>query len=143
MFKRIKYFSVFLILFFSGCSSYAKDKIPYLIDASVNMEASSEYEIAGLDFSFLNRSEKTVSEFTLVFYLFDEDGEPASLCRSNIVLSVSGEIPPGERMEETLSLDSFFSASPDQDYFTDYVYVSKIKYEDGSIWKDPFGLSLY
>ena len=107
------------------------------------MDASSDYEIAGLDFSFFNRSEKTVSEFTLVFYLFDEDGEPASLCRSNIVLSVSCEIPPGERLEKLLSLDTFFSAVPEQEYFTDYVYVSRIKYEDGSTWKDPFGLSLY
>lgn len=143
MFKQIKYIFCACVILFSGCSSYAKDIIPYLIDASVNMDASSDYEIAGLDFSFFNRSEKTVSEFTLVFYLFDEDGEPASLCRSNIVLSVSCEIPPGERLEKLLSLDTFFSAVPEQEYFTDYVYVSKIKYEDGSTWKDPFGLSLY
>jgi hypothetical protein len=117
--------------------------VPYIIDAKLNMEDSSDFDIAGLDLSFLNRSERTVNEFSIVFYIFDEDGEPASLCRSNVVLSVKCELLPGEKIEKCLNLDSFFSVVPDEEYSLDYVYISRIKYADGSVWKDPFGLSLY
>ncbi len=143
MFRQIKYCFLLCVFFFSGCSAFCKEQVPYIIDAKLNMEDSSDFDIAGLDLSFLNRSERTVNEFSIVFYIFDEDGEPASLCRSNVVLSVKCELLPGEKIEKCLNLDSFFSVVPDEEYSLDYVYISRIKYADGSVWKDPFGLSLY
>ena len=135
--------SAFFLL--SSCKdfSFCDEKVPYLIKAELDMGESTEFDIAGLNLYFLNRSEKQVSEITIVFYMFDEDGEPASLCRSNIVLSVKENVAAGTSIETCLNLDSFFTYIPEEQYTADYIYVSRIVYEDGSEWKDSFGLQLY
>ncbi|MBR1638349.1 MAG: hypothetical protein IJ688_03080 [Treponema sp.] len=107
------------------------------------MNDCDEYEIAGLNLSFKNNGKKRVSEFNIVFYLFDEEGEPVSLFRSNLVLNVKTDISAGESEDFMLSLDSFFTYEPESDYYIDYVYISRIVYSDGSSWNDPFGLALY
>ena len=141
--KTCKLLILFICMTFFSCKAFTAEKIPYLIESSLVMEDSSDYEIAGLKLSFLNRSDKKVSEFTIVFYLFDEDGEPASFCRSNVVLTVKNEIDAGQKLEACLNLDSFFFYEPEVNYFADYVYISRIVYEDGTSWNDPFGLMVY
>ncbi|MCR4580379.1 MAG: hypothetical protein K5681_08535 [Treponema sp.] len=141
--KIYKILLLFLIFMLTGCKGFSKDIVPYLISSSIEMEESPDYEIAGLNLSFHNRSEKTVKTFTIAFYVFDEDGEPASFCRSNIVISVEKEIGPGESSQMLLPLDQFFSYRPEELYTADYLYVSRIIYSDQSSWTDPFGLALY
>ena len=127
---------------FFACSAFSAEKVPYNIEGNLEMDESEDYEIAGLNLYFYNRSERTVKEFTIVFYVFDADGEPASFCRSNISFSVKKTIPAQEAIDVCLSLDSFFIYVPDEYCTADYMYVSRILYEDGSVWQDPFGLAL-
>lgn len=131
----------FVILFITSCSVYAKEPAPYYINADFVMEEnSSDYEICGVDLYFLNKIEKKIEEFTVVFYLFDEDGEPISEGKSNIVLNVNREIGDNQAYFDCLSLDKYFNEKPDFYTSIDYLYVSRIVYEDGSVWQDPFGM---
>ncbi len=125
---------------FCSCSAFTKNNIPYLIDAEMVMEDSPDYEVAGLNFDFFNKENKTVSKITMVFYLYDSDGNPVSFGKSNIVVSVGVTVEPGERIQGCISLDGFLFEYPEEVYQVDYLYLSQIVYEDGSSWSDPFGL---
>ena len=40
------------------------------------------------------------------------------------------------------NLDKYFYAAAQGKYETEYLYVSRIVYSDGSEWSDPFGLEV-
>lgn len=134
-------------LFLFGCCSFSdqkKSETPYITEGKMEMDENSmDYEVAGLDFFFLNKSDKNISELTVVFFLFDKDGEPISGGKSNIVLTVKEQILAKSSLRCCLNLDDYFSIVPDEIYTVDYLYISKIVYEDGSVWSDPFGMTIY
>ena len=72
--------------------------------------------------------------------LFDEDGNPLSFGKNNIVAKVNVPLAAGEGINGCISLDPFLFEIPDYEYEVDYLYVSLITYEDDSVWSDPFGL---
>ncbi len=139
--KIISKFLLIICILFSACSAYAKESVPYIVSGEVVLSSeASEFNAAGFEFYFLNKSEKTVKKFTLVFFLFDEDGEPISNGRSNIVISVEHEIEGNDYLTACLSLDKYLNEIPEVPYEVDYLYVSKIEYVDGSDWDDPLGM---
>lgn len=144
--KHFSYVSLKLLFFvfclnFSSCSLFAGESCPYLVNGEVRITTDAdEFELAGFDLYFLNKSEKRIESFTIVFYLFDEDGEPVSNGRCNFVLSIKKTVDAGDSMETCISLDSYLQEIPEYSYEVDYLYVSKINYEDGSVWDDPLGL---
>ena len=144
MYRRECILKAVLVVFcfvISSCSLFARESIPYLVNAEMVTESENcEFQAAGLDLYFFNRSEKAVLSFTLVFFLFDEDGEAISDGRSNIVLSVKSRVEAGDVLESCVSLDQFFYSIPEYAYDIDYLYVSRIEYEDGEIWQDPLGM---
>lgn len=128
-------------LFISGCALFGTETAPYAIKGNMTLENEhNEFEAAGINLSLLNKSNKSISEFTVVFSLFDEDGEPVSTGRSNVVISVNTTIQPHELYECCLSLDKFLCEIPESPYFVDYLYISRILYEDNSLWTDAFGI---
>lgn len=130
-------------LLFSSCGLFSRDIPPYLAKGEMVMDnEAEEYEIAGLKLFFLNQSQATIKEFTLVFYMFDEDGEPVDTGRNNVVLSIEEEIAPSESIDCCLSLDKYLAYIPEVPFEIDYLYVSEIIYVDGTTWKDPLGMVL-
>ena len=129
---------LFLIL---GCKGYTLDSIPYVISGEFVMEDDmQEYEICGVDFFLMNQSEKEISKINIVFFLFDQDGEPAYECRNKISIETELTVSAGESSNFILSLDQFMNSIPSDPLLVDYLYLAKIEYEDGSIWEDPYGL---
>lgn len=132
---------------FGCCSLFNKTDVadvPYIAEGRMEIdENSGDYEIAGLNLFFMNKSEKNVSEFTVVFYLFDVDGEPISGGKSNIVLTVKESVSSMESLRCCVSLDKYFSIVPETAYAVDYFYVSRIVYENGDVWTDPFGMNAF
>ncbi len=129
-------------ILFSGCKSYAQPGAPYVIDGRIDME-DEKSSVCSVELNFLNRSEKTVCEFTVIFYLFDSEGELYSLGKNNIILSININICGYESYECSVSLDNYFTSIHDDVYTMDYLYVSQIKYSDGTLWEDPFGLKAF
>lgn len=130
----------FLICNGLSCSNFSTKTAPYLISGQMVTEDSRDYEMAGFDFSFFNKSEKTVSSFTLVFYLFDEDGNPPISGKNSITLQVKETVGPLEKLEMCASIDKYLTYVPSEPFTADFIYVSKIAYTDGSQWSDPYGL---
>lgn len=143
MIKKIKYLILSICISLCSCNLCSSEIIPYFIDGEFVMEDSSVYSIAGMNFDFTNRSEKNVKSFTLVFFMFDEDGNPPSFGRNNIAVTVTAQVNSGENLKGCVCLDSFMNEIPEEPYTLDFLYVSNIRYEDDSIWSDPFGLSAF
>ena len=138
--RLIRVLTVLSCLFF-GCSAFSSEKIPYIIFADFVMdENSSDYEICGVELAFYNKELKAVKEFTVDFFLFDKDGEPAFECSGRLSFDVIDDVESGENYNCCLSLDRYMRVIPEEALMVDYLFVSKIVYEDGSIWEDKFGL---
>ena len=136
---RAFYFVLFFLV--SGCSAFSAERIPYSVSADFVMEENSDdYKICGADILFYNNSDITVKEFVIAFYLFDSEGEPAQSCSSLLTFDIEKEIEGGELFKFCLSLDSYMTVIPQELLEIDYLYVSKIIYDDGSVWEDPYGL---
>jgi hypothetical protein len=129
----------FFVFQFVSCNLFSAEKCPYSVKAQLVFDDSECYDFMGLDFKIKNNDERAIQELTLVFYVFDEDGEPASGVKNNIVLKLKCEIPGGELLEDCISLDKYVYNFDSENYEIDYLYVSKIVYDDGSVWTDPFG----
>ena len=137
---------ILALILLSSCSSnlginaFEKKSVPYALSAKMVTDASSVYEVAGIDFSFLNRGAKAVKSFTMVFFMYDEDGNPPGIGNNGVKLEVVVDVAAGECEEDLISLDRFLYEIPDSPYQLDYLYVSRILYEDGSEWSDPYGM---
>ena len=143
-FLSSKVILIFMCSLFTACAGFAREKVPYSINGEILVgEDNQDFNIAGLDLNFLNKSEKCVENFTLVFFLFDQDGEPVANGYSNIVLKITEKVPANDYYTATVSLDDYLVEVTDETYQLDYLYVSRIEYEDGSFWEDPLGLHAF
>lgn len=133
--------NVFFV-FFTSCNLFANEKIPYGIEGNILTEDSEIYEYMGLELKVQNKSDVKIKEITIVFFLFDEDGEPTSNIKNNIVLNIGCDIPANGTLEDCISLDKYVYVFEDMLYSIDYLYISKIFYADGTTWSDPFGSKL-
>ncbi|MCQ2588180.1 MAG: hypothetical protein MJ174_08695 [Treponema sp.] len=138
----LKHFLICLLFLITSCSSFASAGAPYQIKGEMVLEDSIDYENAGFEFSLFNRSDKEIKSFTVVFFLFDNDGNPPIAGKNNIVLEINETIEALENCELCVSLDKYLTFIPEEPYSVDFLYVSKIVYSDNSVWSDPFGLEL-
>ena len=79
-------------------------------------------------------------EFVVVFYVLDENGEPPLQGRNFVVLTVQEEVPAGGILSGRIDVSDWVCFESDKEYGTDFVFVSKIVYNDGSSWSDDTGL---
>lgn len=146
--KRLTAFAMLFCLVFSGFANFNwRNKINDKIDSkdwSVPYQISGELDYSNLELNlnywFFNNNDKNIRSFTIVFYLFDEDGNPPVSTRSNIVLNQNMFVEGYANISKRIRLDYLFETLPDQEYTLDYMYVSKIEFADGTEWSDPFGM---
>lgn len=139
-----KVFILFTLLFclgFSACSFMPLNSVPYMVTGDFVMEeACEEYSVCGIELLFFNQSDKRVKNFSIVFFLFDKDGEPARECSNRISFDIEKTVEARDSFSKCLSLDKYMKFFPEELLWVDYLYVSRIDYEDGTFWEDPYGL---
>lgn len=131
-----------LTCLFSSCVTAGAFSCPYTV-TSPRVELSSPEDsrsLAGMRLSFFNGADKTVESLTLSFMLYDSDGSNPFLGSNCIVAKCGQEVPPFSDIELVVELDPYISAVPDEPYTVDYLYVREIRYDDGSVWSDPYGM---
>jgi len=127
-----------------SCVAFPQNSIPYAMSGEFVMEdGCQDYSICGVDVFLLNKSNKEIENISIVFFLFDKDGEPAYECRNKISAKIEQYIAPEESASFCISLDRFMNAIPSEPLLVDYLYLAKIEYEDGSVWEDPYGLAAF
>lgn len=130
-----------VLLIFSNCKMFsAENQIPYVISGDIDFD---EDESILLHYKIYNNSEKSICSYTIVFYVYDEDGNPPVYCSSNFVINITSVVAPYSYIEDDVNLQSYFVETFDSTYNIDYLYVSNILYSDGTVFSDPLGLSVY
>jgi hypothetical protein len=126
-----------------SCEGIIPDTPPYIITTPVcrlSYGSSYDFTYAGISFSFMNKSEKTVDSVTACFTLFDSKTQSNPFTGGNVFeITKLVIVPPGENSEIVLSLDSFIHIAPSEPYLIDFFYISEIHYTDDSTWKDGNG----
>ena len=143
------------MLIFLISNAYARNTTPYSIRGEISnasTQANQKYEFKGV---FSNDSSKEVSSFTIVFFVFDQDGNSPLRGRNNVVIKIEEKVPAYENFDFVKNLDEYFyntsdfyeednSVSDDElEYECEYLYVSLITYSDGTEWSDPFGFEAF
>lgn len=116
-------------------------KAPYSIVGE--MEINQKTEEAFLEYTFCNDSKKVVKDFTIVFYVFDSDGDVPLKNKNNIVVRIQMEVGEKEELSDKIKLNEYLSYIPEEPFFVDYLYVSSINYIEGTLWNDPFGFEVF
>ena len=139
VFAKLKFaFAAMCVLCFSF-PLYARS--PYRIKGEVSVGADAAfYEYAGIALTFYNASGRAVRKFFAVVFLSGSDEESSFTEGNCIVLEYDENIAPHAAVNAEFSLDDYISEMSDEAYRIDFLYVSKIEYDDGSVWEDPFGL---
>lgn len=132
MIKRLLCISLFAL---SALCLYARGAKPYYIKGDITTSSGGGYSYAGLELQFYNKSEKDISSFTIVFRLCDEDGlSPFDM--EYISVNINECVKANESTKRCISLDDLFDEAPDAEYEVESLFVEKITYEDGSVWRD-------
>ena len=113
-----------------------KTKAPYLLSGEMKknvkgLENAFEYEMKNL-------SDKTICEYQLILSLFDYDGEPA-LQGDYVTLDVKEKIQAGNYSKNEIDLSPYLFENPEDVYLIDYFYASRVVFDDGTVFEDPFG----
>ena len=129
------------LISFSCCTTEALSS-PYLIsNPHIELgEYENAHNFAGMYFSFYNGSDKKIENFTLSFLLYDSDGNNPFVGSNCIVSKCEWPIQSGSSIDFIINLDPYISVVPSEEYQIDYLYVRQITYEDGSVWRDPYGM---
>lgn len=142
--KKVSYVLCFFIIFgiLSSCDVVTED-FPYLIkELSCSLESKQDvFSNCGVSFVFCNVSEKEISEIQVAFTVFEDKSGGNPFISSNFVeASFSGSIKSREEKAFEISLDEKMNYQPKEPLYVDYFFVKSIKFEDGTEWKDSFGL---
>ncbi len=116
----------------------AYEKAPYSIEARLSFE-----EQLYLDFDFTNYSDLTAKEITIVCFIYDEDGNSPLQGKSGLVVHEDCYAESGETFSGRAALEKYSDFNADVLYEVDFVYISRIVYDDGSEWTDPYGLRYF
>ena len=116
-------------------------RTPYHIKGEVSVgEDTAFYEYGCVALTFYNASKRTVRKFFVVVFLNGND-EMISFSNENpIVFECDENVAPRTAVRTEFSLDDLISEMPDEACQIDFLYVSKIEYDDGGVWEDPYGV---
>lgn len=119
-----------------------KQKAPYLIESRLEADEKLSEGSARLFYNFTNLSPQIVTSFTVVFFVFDEEGNPLENSRSSFQVQIPQTVAEGQTIEDFINLSKYIYINDDS-FYTDFIYVSRIEYKNGSVWTDPFGRKYY
>ncbi|MDR0909112.1 MAG: hypothetical protein LBM77_05040 [Spirochaetaceae bacterium] len=140
--KSILY-SIVIVLFvlsFSACPM--NETPPYVVSVPQCLVGSKEsyYQFAGIEFEFLNASDKTISAIHISCRVYDAETERNPFIGSNqINVSFDENIEAGVKKKLIITLDPYIYNAPEEPYLIDFFYIAKIEYADGSKWEDAYG----
>ncbi|GHU96926.1 hypothetical protein FACS189483_01380 [Spirochaetia bacterium] len=142
-----KYFK-FILALASLCpllaSSCAPNEAPpYVVSKPICLieRMSGYFNFAGIEFDFFNAGEKNISDLYVSFIIYDADTKKNPLIGTNIIkVRFNDTIKRQELKKLYISLDSYIYESPAKPYLVDFFCITRISYDDGSLWEDPAGV---
>ncbi len=134
---------VFLTMLISAsCSLSSNETPPYAISVPVCVLGSRPpyYELAGIEFGFINTADKTIVSISFSCRLYDAETEDNPFIGSNQVnVTMPEQVAAGAKAAIIINLDPYIYIAPLEPYIIDFFYVTQITYADGSVWEDKYG----
>jgi hypothetical protein len=141
---KSKNYAMCFILGFTLLSCVSESEPPpFVIGKPVCIIAAKPgyYAFGGIEFEFLNISDKKISGMNISFMVYDADTRRNPFIGSNLIkLRFGGDIAPHESKKLIISLDNYMYAAPVKPYIIDFFYIAEINYADGSRWEDTAGV---
>ncbi len=132
-------FPIFVVSL-AGCMHM--DAVPYAItepECKIG-KVENAHDFVGIHFTFFNNTEKKVNNFKFSFIVFDSSGEYSPLPGNNVISARYMQVIDSNAANDIIfSLDSYVHQIPTEPFIVDFFYISKIEYDDGSVWTDPYG----
>lgn len=127
---------------FAACETTDNFSCPYIIsNPHVEMgEFEDKHKFAGLHFALFNDSEKEIDSFVISFMIYDSAENNPFVCSNCIVSKCEWNMKPGALIDFVINLDHYISVVPDEPYIVDGLFLREIRYSDGTVWKDPYGM---
>ncbi len=124
-----------LQIILGGCLLMRAEAAPCDLNGEMQAGRTATWEY---EFTFTNRTQKTVRAVEFMLSLFDGEGEGVFECGW---LTVRQELhaEPYATFCGQIALDDFFDDLPDEPLQTDFFYASRIEYTDGTSFEDVFG----
>ncbi|MEL3906607.1 MAG: hypothetical protein P1P65_06225 [Treponema sp.] len=133
----------FHILFCISCKGVHSGTVPFAVSVpqcKIGAEPGY-YEAAGIEFDFYNTSTKDMQEVEVQCMIFDAETKKNPFIGSNIVRAkIRQNIEGGTQKKLIIPLDNYIYIIPEKPYLIDYFFIRKITFNDGSEWKDVFGI---
>lgn len=140
-------FIIFPLLLFmvSGCSDNASDitKPPFSVTQPEYKDSSKDSRcvLGGVYFNFYNRGECSVAYIETRMNVYDRKTRKTAFTGYGTIESGSSvKIRKNETRQLCVSLDQYITVKALEGYYIDQFYISRIEFEDGTVWEDNFGL---
>lgn len=142
-----KYFFLLIILqslMLFGCTLLNENTYPkFTVSKPVykNAESDPTCEIGGVYFNFYNKSKNNIESMEIRMRVFDRTTRQMAFPGIGTIISIlECDIQSKEHKKFCISLDSYITIFSNSDYLIDEFYISKIRYSDGSVWEDKYGI---
>lgn len=134
-------FAAGFVLLCASCAMSVSLWNPYCVTDSYVVVGKEDgfFNLAGAYIDIVNNSEKEIVSADISFLLYDAQGNPAGSPTNKMECNVDLNLLPCEETEVVISLDKMLGAHVEKKYNLDFVYLTKIVYEDGTCWVDPMG----
>lgn len=102
--------------------------------------AVSSFQFAGMTFVCNNTSAKRIRSLEVSFIAYTSKAGGNPFYGSNVITAlVTADIPSDSSATCEISLDEHLACIPGKPLFIDCFHVTKVAFEDGSEWTDPYG----
>ena len=139
---RIIAWTVFLMYVLCACEIPSFLLCPYLLSDTRTeiVSEQGESERVYLSLAFTNFSETPVRSLVVCAALYDSDGNAVSFGNGSVIGSCETCILGESESVLFIDITDLLPEIPGEPYAVDSCYVREIRYEDDSVWKDPYGM---
>lgn len=116
---------------------------PVLVSEPVCLlsSAGGNFRYAGVSFEVCNTGTQKIVSMEVSFVVFKDEKGGNPFYGSNVLNAViSLDLAPSSSAPLEVSLDPRLAVIPETPFVIDCFYVTKITWDDGSEWTDPYGL---
>ena len=125
-----------ILLFMTSCVLLKIPECPYEIsDSQIDFISP-----ARLSFVFFNGSLKEIESFTVLFSIHSEDEDCFIMEDNRFYADFAAETESFSSEKFEIFLEDYLSPAEDSELEIDNLYVTKIRYKDGTVWKDEYGI---
>ncbi len=116
---------------------------PVLVSEPVCLLSSAcgNFNYAGVSFECHNTGSQKIVSMEVSFIVFTDEKGGNPFYGSNVLnASIGLNLAPASSAVCEISLDSRLAEIPETAFVIDCFYITKLTWEDGSEWADPYGL---